>query len=142
VRRGPGTALWYATKETYFISKQTLIFLGRMVTGSMAADGVRGPIGIAQMSGQAAQFGLTSIFFFVAVLSISLGLINLFPIPILDGGHLLFYAYEFVRGKPLGKKAQDIGFRIGLTMVLMLMIFATWQDIGRFNLAERLSGLF
>ncbi|MBT5860353.1 MAG: RIP metalloprotease RseP [Alphaproteobacteria bacterium] len=142
VRRGPGTALWYATKETYFISKQTLIFLGRMVTGSMAADGVRGPIGIAQMSGQAAQCGLTSIFFFIAVLSISLGLINLFPIPILDGGHLLFYAYEFVRGKPLGPKAQDIGFRIGLTMVLMLMVFATWQDLGRLNLAERLSGLF
>ena len=142
VRRGPGTALWFATKEAYFISKQTLIFLGRMVTGSMAADAVRGPIGIAQMSGQAAQFGLTSIMFFVAVLSISLGLINLFPIPILDGGHLLFYAYEFVRGKPLSQKAQEFGFRIGLTLVLMLMIFATWNDIGRLNLADRLSGLF
>ncbi len=141
VRRGPFSALWYASKETYFISKQTLIFVGRMATGSMAADGVRGPIGIAQMSGQAVQFGPASIIFFVAVLSISLGLINLFPIPMLDGGHLLYYAYEFLRGRPLGRKAQEFGFRIGLTMVLMLLIFATWNDLGRLNLIDRLSGL-
>ena len=142
IRRGPVSALWYASKQTWFIAEQTLVFLGRMITGSMPADDLRGPIGIAQISGQVAQFGITPIIEFMALLSISLGLINLFPVPMLDGGHLLFYGFELVRGRPLGRKAQEIGYRIGFAMVLMLMIFATWNDFVQLNVVDRLRGLF
>ena len=90
-----------------------------------------GPIAIAQMSGQAADQGYLQLIFFMAVLSINLGLINLFPIPILDGGHLLFMGIEAVRGKPLGERAQEYGFRIGLALVLLLMVSVTWNDIVR-----------
>jgi regulator of sigma E protease len=76
-----------------------------------------------------ARLGPTALIGFMAVLSVNLGLINLFPIPVLDGGHLLFYAAEAVRGRPLGQKAQEYGFRIGLALVLMLMVFATWNDL-------------
>ena len=88
-----------------------------------------GPIRIAQMSGQVASFGFVPLIQLAAVLSVSIGLLNLFPIPLLDGGHLLFYIIEGVRGRPLSERAQEIGFRIGLAIVLMLMIFATFNDI-------------
>jgi regulator of sigma E protease len=83
------------------------------------------------MSGQVAQTGLVSVIWFMAVLSINLGLINLFPVPMLDGGHLLFYAIEGVRGRPLGERAQEYGFRIGLALVLTLFVFVTWNDLSR-----------
>ena len=89
----------------------------------------RGPLRIAQLSGEVAQGGLVPLLWFMAVLSINLGLINLFPVPVLDGGHLLFYAAEAIRGRPLGQRAQEYGFRVGLALVLTLMVFATWNDL-------------
>ena len=94
-----------------------------------AADQVGGPIRIAQISGQVATIGVAALVHLAAVLSISIGLLNLFPVPLLDGGHLLFYGVEAVRGRPLSERAQEMGFRIGLGLVLMLMVFATYNDI-------------
>ena len=142
VRHGPAAAVWYASRQTAFISEQTLIAVGRMLTGRAPADDLRGPIGIAELAGEVAQIGITPLIEFMAFLSISLGLINLFPIPILDGGHLLFYAFELVRGKPLSMRAQEFGYRVGLTLVLMLMVFATWNDVTGSAWVERLRGLF
>ena len=96
---------------------------------AVQAPGAGGPIRIAQMSGVVAQGGPSNLIWFMAVLSVNLGLINLFPIPILDGGHLLFYAAEAIRGRPLGQRAQEYGFRVGLALVLTLMVFATWNDL-------------
>ena len=138
VRHNLIAAMWFATKQTVFIAEQTMIAAGRMITGRMATDDLRGPIGIAQLSGQVAQIGLVALIEFTALISISLGLINLFPIPLLDGGHLLFYAIEFVRGKPLGERAQEFGFRIGLVLVVMLMILATWNDIAQLPFVARM----
>jgi regulator of sigma E protease len=100
-----------------------------MITGTRTTDELGGPIGIAQISGVVARTGVVNLLAFMAMLSVNLGLINLFPIPILDGGHLLFYAAEAVRGRPLGQRAQEYGFRVGLALVLTLMIFATWNDL-------------
>jgi regulator of sigma E protease len=131
VRRNPAEAVWYASKQTWFITTQTLVSVGRMITGTMPADDLAGPVGIARMSGEAAQIGVSAVIEFMALLSVSLGLINLFPVPLLDGGHLLFYAFEAVRGRPLAPRAQEYAFRLGLALVLMLMFFATWNDLGR-----------
>jgi len=100
-----------------------------MIIGARTTEDLGGPLRIAQMSGEVAQGGLVSLIQFMAYLSVNLGLINLFPIPVLDGGHLLFYVAEAIRGKPLGHKAQEYGFRIGLALVLTLMVFATWNDL-------------
>jgi regulator of sigma E protease len=105
--------------------------MGEMIIGARGTDELGGPIRIAQMSGEVASIGFVALVGFMAVLSVNLGLINLFPIPVLDGGHLLFYAAEAVRGRPLGQRAQEYGFRIGLALVLMLMVFATWKDLER-----------
>jgi regulator of sigma E protease len=115
--------------ETYSIVGLTLNALGEMITGTRSTEELGGPLRIAQMSGEVAQYGWTTTFWFLAVLSINLGLINLFPIPMLDGGHLLYFAAEVIRGKPLGERAQEYGFRIGLVMVMSLMVFATWNDL-------------
>ena len=93
------------------------------------ADQLGGPIRIAQISGQAADLGLVALVNLSALLSVSIGLINLFPVPMLDGGHLVFYAIEAVRGRPLSDSVQNVGFQIGLAMVLMLMLFVTWNDL-------------
>src|SRR6185312_14247775 len=103
--------------------------IGGVIVGREAADQLGGPIRIAQVSGQVATLGFIPILHLAAVLSVSIGLLNLFPIPLLDGGHLLFYAIEAVRGRPLSERAQEVGFRIGLAIVLMLMIFATYNDL-------------
>jgi len=109
---------------------RTLSYIGGVFTGREAADQVGGPLRIAQISGQVASIGgLAGLIQLAAILSISIGLLNLFPIPLLDGGHLLFYAVEAVRGRPLSERAQEMGFRIGLGLVLMLMVFATYNDI-------------
>ncbi len=100
-----------------------------MIAGREAADQLGGPIRIAQVSGQVATAGFVPLLHLAAVLSVSIGLLNLFPIPLLDGGHLLFYAIEALRGRPLSERAQELGFRIGLAIVVMLMIFATYNDI-------------
>ena len=128
-RVDPATALWLGVKETWFVVDRTLAYIGGVFTGREAADQVGGPIRIAQISGQVATIGLAALVHLAAVLSISIGLLNLFPVPLLDGGHLLFYAVEAVRGRPLSERAQEMGFRIGLGLVLMLMVFATYNDI-------------
>ena len=129
-RVDPATALWLGVKETWFVVDRTLAYIGGVFVGHEAANQFGGPIGIARISGQvAATGGVPGLIQLAAILSISIGLLNLFPVPLLDGGHLLFYAVEAVRGRPLSERAQEMGFRIGLGLVLMLMVFATYNDI-------------
>lgn len=128
-RVNPATAFWLGAKETWFVAKSTLVYIGNIFDGRASPDQVGGPIRIAQISGQVATFGLSALIHLAAVLSVSIGLLNLFPVPMLDGGHLLFYAVEAIRGRPLSEKMQEMGFRIGLALVLMLMVFATYNDI-------------
>ncbi|MBO6520710.1 MAG: RIP metalloprotease RseP [Rhodospirillales bacterium] len=130
-RLNPLTAAWFGVEKTVTITGQALTNIGKLLIGQGNFKDLGGPIAIAQMSGQAAEQGALQLFFFMAVLSINLGLINLFPIPILDGGHLLFMGIEAVRGRPLGERAQEYGFRIGLALVLILMVSVTWNDIVR-----------
>ena len=125
----PPEAVLMGAQETWFVIDRTLSYLGGVVVGREAANQLGGPIRIAEMSGQVATLGFVALIHLAAVLSVSIGLLNLFPIPLLDGGHLLFYAVEAVRGRPLSERAQEVGFRIGLAIVLMLMIFATFNDI-------------
>jgi regulator of sigma E protease len=126
---GPFKALQLGAERTWFVAERTLSYIGGVISGRETADQLGGPIRIAQVSGQVASEGLPSLFSLAAVLSVSIGLLNLFPVPLLDGGHLLFYGIEAVRGKPLSEHAQEVGFRIGLAIVVMLMIFATYNDI-------------
>ena len=128
-RVDPATAFWLGIKETWFVVDRTFAYIGGVFTGREAADQVGGPLRIAQISGQVATIGVAALIHLAAVLSISIGLLNLFPVPLLDGGHLLFYTIEAVRGRPLSIRAQEVGFRIGLALVLMLMVFATYNDI-------------
>ncbi len=129
-RVDPATALWLGVKETWFVVDRTLAYIGGVFVGREQANQFGGPIGIARISGQVATTGgLPGLIQLAAILSISIGLLNLFPVPLLDGGHLLFYAVEAVRGRPLSERAQEMGFRIGLGLVLMLMVFATYNDI-------------
>jgi regulator of sigma E protease len=128
-RAPPLEALKLGVEETWFVVDRTMSYLWGVITGREAADQLGGPIRIAQISGQVATIGIVALVHLTAVLSVSIGLLNLFPIPLLDGGHLLFYAIEAVRGRPLSERAQELGFRIGLAIVLMLMIFATFNDI-------------
>jgi regulator of sigma E protease len=125
----PLTGLWHGTLETWFIIERTFSYIGGLFAGRECADQLGGPIRIAQISGQVATLGFVPILSLAAMLSVSIGLLNLFPVPLLDGGHLLFYGIEAVRGEPLSERAQEIGFRIGLALVVMLMIFATFNDI-------------
>lgn len=125
----PATALWLGVKETWFWIHQTFSYIGNVFTGKASADQIGGPIRIAQISGQVATLGLIPLLHLAAVLSISIGLLNLFPVPLLDGGHLLFYAAEVLRGRPLSDRSQEYGFRIGLVLVLMLMVFAFYNDV-------------
>lgn len=128
-RYNPIAAVGQATKETWFIVTTTLSYLKNIIIGRESADQLSGPIGIAKVSGQMASLGLTALIHLCAVLSVSIGLLNLFPVPMLDGGHLMFYAIEAVRQRPLSERTQEIGFRIGLALVLMLMVFATRNDL-------------
>jgi regulator of sigma E protease len=128
-RVDPATAFWLGVKETWFVIDQTLSYIGNVFTGRASADQIGGPIRIAQISGQVATLGIAPLLHLAAVLSISIGLLNLFPVPLLDGGHLLFYVVEIVRGRPLSDRSQEYGFRFGLVLVLMLMVFAFYNDV-------------
>jgi regulator of sigma E protease len=128
-RYGPVEALKLGVAETWFVLERTISYIGGMVTGREGTDQLGGPIRIAQISGQVATISFAALLHLTAVLSVSIGLLNLFPVPLLDGGHLVFYAIEAIRGRPLSERAQEYGFRVGLALVLMLMIFATWNDI-------------
>src|SRR5713226_9334942 len=129
VKRDPASAVVSAITETWNLSVTTLQAMWQMVIGTRTTDELGGPLRIAQLSGEIAQGGIVPLLWFMAVLSVNLGLINLFPVPVLDGGHLLYYAAEAIRGKPLGQRAQEYGFRVGLALVLTLMVFATWNDL-------------
>jgi regulator of sigma E protease len=128
-KANPIAAVGMGIGETWFVIERTLSYMGGVIVGREAADQLGGPIRIAQVSGQVATAGFVALLHLAAVLSVSIGLLNLFPVPLLDGGHLLFYGIEAVRGRPLSDRAQEVGFRIGLAIVLMLMIFATFNDI-------------
>ncbi|CAN7427287.1 RIP metalloprotease RseP [Rhizobium sp. LjRoot30] len=125
----PLEAVGEGALQSWHIVTGTFDYLGNLLTGRMNADQLGGPIRVAQASGQMATIGFSAVLQLAAVLSVSIGLLNLMPVPVLDGGHLMFYAVEAVRGKPVGAMAQEIAFRIGLAMVLTLMVFATWNDI-------------
>jgi regulator of sigma E protease len=128
-KAGPLRAVVMGAQETWFVVDRTLAYISGVFVGREAADQLGGPIRIAQVSGQVATAGFTALIHLTAVLSVSIGLLNLFPSPLLDGGHLLFYGIETIRGRPLSERAQEVGFRIGLAIVVMLMIFATFNDI-------------
>lgn len=125
----PLEAIGQGAVESWHIVTGTFDYLSNLVTGRMKADQLGGPIRVAQASGQMATIGVAAVLQLAAVLSVSIGLLNLMPVPVLDGGHLMFYAVEAIRGKPVGPGMQEIAFRIGFAMVLMLMVFATWNDI-------------
>ena len=141
VRHNPLSALSAAGEEIYRLTAGTLKAVWQMIAGTRPAEELGGVIRIAKMSGDVAQTGIVSLIGFAALLSVNLGLINLFPVPMLDGGHLAFYAAEAIRGKPLGPRAQEWGFRIGLALVLTLMVFATWNDLVTLQVVDFLKGL-
>ncbi|NVD41226.1 RIP metalloprotease RseP [Ensifer sp. HO-A22] len=132
VSYGPIEAIGQGALQSWHIVTGTFDYLANLVTGRMKADQLGGPIRVAQASGQMATLGVAAVLQLAAVLSVSIGLLNLMPVPVLDGGHLMFYAVEALRGKPVGAAAQDVAYRIGFAMVLMLMVFATWNDISMF----------
>ena len=130
-RHGPVAALWAAVEETWSLTVITATAIGQMFAGKREFRDIGGPLRIAEMSGDMAQIGPYAFVWFMAALSLSLCLINLLPVPMLDGGHLLYYGIEAIRGKPLGEKAQEYGFRIGMALVLTLMVVVTWNDLLR-----------
>jgi regulator of sigma E protease len=130
-RMAPLQAIEAGVERTWFIIDTTFRYIGKLVMGRESVDQLGGPIAIAKVAGDAASVGFFQFISVIAFLSVSIGLINLFPIPMLDGGHLVYYAIEAVRGKPMGERAQEWGFRIGFSLVVMLMVVGTWNDLVR-----------
>ncbi|MCY4048011.1 MAG: RIP metalloprotease RseP [Hyphomicrobiales bacterium] len=127
-------AIGQGISRTYAITRDTLGYIGQMITGQRNADQLGGPIRIAQISGQTAEIGWLALIQLTALLSVSIGLINLFPIPLLDGGHLLYYSIEGLLGRPLAQRYQNAGFHLGLAFVILLMVFVTWNDLRHLKL--------
>ncbi len=127
----PFQALWHGGLRTWDISRLTVLSVVKIFQGSVAADSLGGPIMIAQMAGKQAKAGVASFFFFIAMLSVNLGIINLFPVPVLDGGHILFFCYEAVTGKAAGEKFREQANRLGMGLLLALMVFVFYNDIIR-----------
>jgi len=140
-RHNPAQAVWQSLRETGRITTVMATAIGQMFSGERSAKELGGPIRIAQISGSAADAGFSSLIFIAALLSINLGLLNFLPIPLLDGGHLLFYAYEVVFRRPPHPRVLDFGLKIGLVLVLSLMLFATYNDLVRLPLVQRLVAL-
>ena len=126
---GPSKAIYYSIKEVWFVTVTSLNYLGKIIIGSGDSSQLGGPIKIAKITGQVAEHGIIPFLSIMAYISISLGLINLFPIPMLDGGHLMFYFFEKVLGRPLSQKIQEGSFRIGLLLLFSLMFFVTFNDL-------------
>lgn len=139
---GLGESMVRAVGETYFIVEQSFVMLGRIISGREGTEALGGPIRIAQISGQTATLGLIALINLTAVLSVSIGLVNLFPIPMLDGGHLMFYAYEALFGRPMSERVQDIGMRLGLGIVLTLFVFVTWNDLSHLGVFDSIANFF
>ncbi|MEM6463355.1 MAG: RIP metalloprotease RseP [Pseudomonadota bacterium] len=129
VELNPVQAVGEGVSESWYIIARTVGYIGNVIIGREKPDQIGGPIRVAKYSGQVATLGIGALLQLAAVLSVSIGFLNLLPIPVLDGGHLVFYSIEIVRGKPVGERAQEIAFRIGLSLVLALMVFATWNDV-------------
>ncbi len=136
----PASAVVAGIQQTWDVLVQTIQGLGQMLSGARSADELSGPLGIAQLSGQVASLGVASLISFIAVLSVNLGLINLFPIPILDGGHLVLYLIEALRGRPVPPKLQELGFRAGFAVLAGLFVFATWNDLSHLGLFRWVKG--
>jgi regulator of sigma E protease len=141
-QHGVADAFVQAVRETYGLTVSTFTAVGQMISGTRSTRDLSGPLRIAEISGDMAQLGFYQYVWFLGVLSLSLCIINLLPVPMLDGGHLLFYGFEAVRGKPLGRRAQEYGFRIGLALVITLMVFATWNDLVHLKVIESIRSLF
>ena len=137
---GPVDALWAGVVQTADVSWQTLVGIGEMLSGTRSARELGGPIRIAEVSGEAATLGIVPLVNLMALLSVSLALLNLFPIPLLDGGHLMFYAAEAIRGRPLPPRAQEYGFRAGFAVLIGLFLFATWNDIAHGGIGRWVAG--
>ena len=129
VKLGPAQAIYHAAGEVYYVSISSLKYIGGMIVGKADTSQLGGPIRIAKISGQVAEFGILAFISMMAYISISLGLVNLFPIPLLDGGHLMFYGIEKVLGRPLSQKTQEGFFRIGMFLLISLMFFTTFNDL-------------
>ncbi len=142
VHYDPATALWIATIETYQTGAGVLKSVGQMLTGVRSSSEVSGVITIAQMSTNVFEAGLLPTISFIVLISINLGLINLFPVPLLDGGHLAFYAVEAVSGRRPGPRAEEWGMRVGLALVFSLMLFAVWNDLVRIGVISYIANLF
>lgn len=142
VRHDPATAVWLGIERTAYFTVETLRAIGQMIAGTRTTAELSGPLGIAQLSGQVAQQGLPALMFLMAILSINLGLINLFPVPLLDGGHLFLYAVEAIRGRPLGPRTLEVVFRIGFGFVVLLIAFALWNDFKKLGVVEFFRGIF
>ena len=141
-KQNPLFAVWLGIERTYYLTARILSFIGEIFIGKQSTDELGGILRIAQISGQVAELGIASYISFLAVLSINLGLINLFPIPLLDGGHLAFYMFEALRGRPLGPKAQEYGLRFGFFIVVALFVFVTWNDLVHLKFFEFVTGIF
>ena len=128
-RLNPSKAVYYSFKEVWFVITTSLQYIGKIITGSGDSSQLGGPIKIAKITGQVAEYGIIPFLSIMSYISISLGLINLFPIPMLDGGHLMFYLFEKILGKPLSQKIQEGFFRIGLFLLFSLMFFVTFNDL-------------
>lgn len=139
---GPLQSIGMGVSETFALAGLTLRAVGEMITGTRGTEELGGPVRIAQMSGDFAQLGIVALLWFMAILSINLGLINLFPVPMLDGGHLVFYAVEAIRGRPLSPRVQEYGFRVGLALVLTLLVFVTWNDLVELQVFALIRNLF
>jgi regulator of sigma E protease len=129
----PHMALVMGAERTWNVVDMTFRFLGKIIVGEQSVKQIGGAVSIGKGAGDAAAGGFTNFIFFIAFLSVSIGIVNLFPIPMLDGGHLVFYALEAIRGKPLGPTAQEWGFRIGFSCVVMLMLLGLFNDAGRLS---------
>ena len=141
-RQDPFASLWMGVERTYFLTNRILEFIGDIFVGQQSPDELGGILRIAQISGQVAESGIADYISFLAVLSINLGLINLFPIPLLDGGHLAFYLVEAIRGRPISERAQEYVFRFGFMVIISLFIFVTWNDLVHLRFFEFIKDLF
>lgn len=128
---GPFSAIYQATDKTWQLMKLTVSMLGKLVMGDVKLNNLSGPISIAQGAGMSADYGLIYYLMFLALISVNLGIINLFPLPVLDGGHLLFLAVEKLKGRPVSERVQDVSYRIGTVLLMLLMGLALFNDFSR-----------
>jgi regulator of sigma E protease len=130
-RHDPATATYLGVKRTWEVTELTVVGIVKLIQGKLPANTIGGPIMIAQLAGQQASQGFLNVFLFIAILSINLGVINLLPIPILDGGHLLFFAIEGIIGRPISLRKREVAQQIGLFLLICLMLFAIYNDVDR-----------